>query len=64
VVPLSVDEVTLNGLGRDLELELVELEPLEPFVFVPSEFESSGAQSGGFSRRISVAMYLWAKKTM
>ena len=50
MVPLSVDEVTLDGLGPDLELELAELEPLEPFLFVPSEFESSGTQSGEFFR--------------
>ena len=56
---MVLSSVDLDGLGQDPELELIELEPVEPkFAFVPSEFESSGTQSGGFSRRIYVAMYL------
>ena len=39
---LSVDEVTPDGLRRELELELVKLEPLGPlgFELLESEFES------------------------
>jgi hypothetical protein len=59
VAPLSVDEVTPDGLGRglelelELELELVELEPFEPFVFDSSESELSESELESPSGRLS-----------